>query len=445
VLIDWRFFTIIIATSTFIWSTAAQANSHIGRDWHAAIFYFSSGHSVTSESVTYNVPINPVLSVVASETVSPQTKAAEAQRGSHLTSTAKIAALLSGSLSGQAMLTRAAAVFLKATPLTRFRAPNGEFSIALPEGWHIEGTSANGQSDGEVKIYAPDDRADAFIFPLLSLTNLYVETTGVVPQYRQCMVMQGVLPCAQAVVRRLASFTTRQYSAGQALDLLLTKLQRAGAIVRNIHVHVLSAGELEGQSVITVQHKTLSEWFLLRMLEVPNPLFPQPGHVESFVFLRGCEAPVGQLGPAQLKPCAAILGSFRPNPSWVNTPVNRVIEFYRLMGQQIQNRLMANSVFQFGEQSLAQFHQTENTIANWGNQMRQMQMQQFAQNMASNYKITAGWMNALTGRRDIYTQSGQEYNVNTNFQNYQHYCVSSAGVTGFNGLGSCGPYATPAK
>ncbi len=341
----------------------------------------------------------------------------------------------------------AGAVTLKAVPLIPLRVPGGMFSVAVPEGWHLSAAPIGQQSNGEITIYAPDGRADAFIFPLLSLTNLYVESSGIVPQYRQCMSTRGVLPCSEALVQRLASFTAERYSPRQAFGLLVTMLQRSGAVVQDVRLRFVSADEVEGRATVTTRGRSADDWFLLRMLEVPNPLFAQSSHVEGFVFLRGCEAPVGQLGPAELKPCAAVLGSFRPSSAWAEGPVDRVMTFYRLMGQQIRNRLMANRVFQFGEQSLAQFRQTENVIANWGNRMRQMQMQQFAQSMASNYKITQGWMNALTGSRDLYNpQTGQEYNVNTDFQNFEHYCRTSADVVeGWNGLGSCGPYGTPLR
>jgi hypothetical protein len=333
----------------------------------------------------------------------------------------------------------------ESAPLTAMKlrpatAPDGAFAIGLPEGWRLLPAR---RGDDEVQATAPDGRVRAYLFPLISLTDLYVRTSGLVPQYRRCIAVRGVVACADALAQVLAGFVARPHGPRDALALLTAVLRRRGMAPEGLRIARETPVSAEGTATIAAGGSTTAEWFLLQSRTVPNPLFPQPGSVESFAFLRGCEGPGDGLAAGDLRSCAAVLASFRPAPAWINRPVQAVLGFYVQMQRELQNSMTATEIYRFGEQSIAQYRQTQGVIANWGDRVRAMQMQQSAQTMATTMQTAGDWMNALTGARVVTDpQTGTSYLAETHFQTFRHYCLSAGQLYGLNGTGGCGVNAT---
>lgn len=320
-------------------------------------------------------------------------------------------------------------------------APDGGFTIGLPEGWHL---LALQRTDDPVQAAAPDGRVRAYLFPLIPLTDLYVRTSGVVAEYRRCVPARGVVACADALAQVLAGFVAHPHGAREALALLSSLLRGRGMAPEGLRITRETPAMVEGTATVTAHGTLTAEWFLLQTRTVPNPLFPQPGSVESFAFLRGCEGPGERLAAADVRLCAAVLASFHPTPAWTGRPVQSVLAFYVLMQRELQNRMTANEVYRFGEQSIAQYRQTQGIIADWGDRVRAMQMQQSAQTMATTMQTAGDWMNALGGARIVTDpQTGTSYLAETHFQTFQHYCLSAGRIQGLNGNGGCGVNATP--
>ncbi len=329
---------------------------------------------------------------------------------------------------------------LPAMKLSPATAPGGAFTLGLPEGWHLLPLRRAGDP---IEAAAPDGRVRAYLFPLISLTDLYVRTAGVVAQYGRCVPARGVVACADALAQLLAGFVARPHGPREALSLLAALLRARGMAPEGVRIVRDTPALVEGTATVTAGGALTAEWFLLQSRTVPNPLFPQPGAVESFAFLRGCEAPGGHLAAADVRQCAAVLASFRPTPAWTERPVQSVLGFYAAMQRELQNRMTANEVYRFGEQSIAQYRRTQEIIADWGDRVRAMQMQQSAQTMATTMQSAGDWMNALSGARVVTDpQTGTSWLAETHFQTFQHYCLSAGQIYGLNNSFGCGVNAT---
>jgi|GEM_PF-5439986 hypothetical protein len=298
--------------------------------------------------------------------------------------------------------------------------PDGTFTLALPKGWRWQQNQAG--------ISATNGQLEVFIDPLLSFNDVYVTAQGIVRAVQACVQANlgtpGFLNCYEQVIDLFLALNQSPHSAAEGTQLLLSLLAQQGYHPEMRALDSLSPTEAKLQGQLVDPRGPKEVYADIRTFYMPNPVL---GGEETFLFPSGCEAP--HLNKQSLALCAAILASFRPRPTWSETAVAQLWQMYLGLKVSFEQAVASNILFQMGEEDIAQAQHIENLLAGFGNRIRELQMQDFARTMASNYQIAKGWINAYEGRVDLLDpESGKVYNVPD--MHVPYYCAGpGAGET----------------
>ncbi len=305
------------------------------------------------------------------------------------------------------------------------------YQIALPAGWKLGGRG------GDVAATSPGGGLEVRIFPPTSLSVLAFSSPSYQALYRRCFQQRSGLRCMHSLLQAMQQFDRRPWGIQSVQSLILQSMAALFGPLGHPHFTAQSSDRAELSAALQRGGVVYGAELQLGLIRTPSPVWGA-GASETWVLASLCSRRGAPLNQGDLATCGTILSTFQPSARWLLAPLQRLVSFYAAMERQIQLALERLIIIHSAETSLAIFRQTDQTIASWGQQMRQMQWQEFSSQMATNTQVGAMWDSALAGQT-LYKDptSGSYYSLNTQFQTGpQSLCLNSGGgVT----TGACGP------
>jgi hypothetical protein len=322
---------------------------------------------------------------------------------------------------------------LRALALRSEVSPDGGFTVGVPPGWTMElqRTPAGAQV---VAIVSPSRDADVQIWPVIPLDFVNRSVVAALRRAKQCYALPNASSaCNGPVIDAQLSYVSSQHSASEAAADLLSL---AASSLTVVNMNVLSSREV----AVTMKkndnagsHDVVGD---LQLFESPNPVVG-PGTHSTFAFLSACETGAGRM-ETERSTCAAIMASFHPRDAWIQSAVSATMQGYQreisMLVAMEREAQAGNAIVQQEIQRTLQSHaNTSAMITNFGNNMQQMQYQQFASQQASNYRVGEGNINALAGTTTVWNPNNpqQQYRVQSG---YQSYCqLANGDFEGYSG------------
>lgn len=311
--------------------------------------------------------------------------------------------------------------------------PDGGFTVGVPVGWTMEQQRTPSGSE-VLAIVSPARDTDVQIWPVIPLDFINRSVLAAMQRTKQCYRLPlASSACNGPLIDAQLSYVSRQHSAAEAATDLLSLAEST--------LTVVNMRELSPREVVVTLNKNASTGARdvvgdLQIFEAPNPIVGA-GARSTFAFLSACETKAGRMA-AERSTCAAVMASFHPRTSWIRSAVEATMQGYQREVEMLvtmeRQAEAGNAIVQQEVQRTMQSHaNTSAMITNFGNNMQQMQYQQFAAQQASNYRVGEGNINALAGTTTIWNPNNpqQQFRVQSG---YQSYCQMANGdFQGYDG------------
>lgn len=306
-----------------------------------------------------------------------------------------------------------------AVALTPAQAPQGDYSIAVPDGWAFNPIPRSG-----ALTITPPGQADPSIYLLPALRVSDARYQVILGRCNQQFAQNPLAApdllagCIVSAVQSQLADSSHSWAPQDALPVILQLASGGSASFGPSQLMPISSTEATFAVPATRNGQPFTAWGYLGMAYLPNPLLAGPSGapgVSSLAFVGGCEAPADQVD--RFRPlCAAVLRSFQPSDQWAANLARQVMQSYQ---QEFQ------ALLQMGGSIAQNAAPRGDLIAQFGASLQQLQTQTFQQIQAANLRMGQDWIANLgqnTYVRDPNT--GKRCLVPAG---YDSYCLNAAG------------------
>ena len=287
---------------------------------------------------------------------------------------------------------------LPTTRLHRLGGPQGDYTIAIPEGWIVDPTNNENPIDVE---------SQTGNFRLSIGGMLWVNEVAATPCWQNVTDAIRALECD-------AGYGVGQWSAANSVPMVISLARQ---LQPGLQYNILSAptptqGAATQTMVRAIQQGNESDQvWIVAMLYVLNPVYSGiawangsvQNYWDSFAFVGACSAPVGRV-QALLPTCAAIMLTFQPR-GWLVAQVLADVAFRHKQVQMILKALGNPNDIPLGN------------------------YQQQLTGDASDRSVWRNWWNALGGTVELVDAGGDYYQVE---DRYRYYCLTAEGPVGYD-------------
>lgn len=278
-----------------------------------------------------------------------------------------------------------------AAGLTPIQSPLG-FTIAVPAGWVQKPVP---QAPNVLVFSPPDsDAPSIYILPALRVSDMRFQTIlSRCSQAIQRSPMFGpdaFTGCIEPAIRSQLEDSRQGWSPDAALRAILNKLGSGQTRFGKPQMTTMSQSSARFSVPAASMGRELEDWGLVTTAYLNNPMLAQSG-VTTLAFVSGCSAPPAQA--ASFAPiCAGALRSFQPSQEWVNRLVQEVMSTYT---QEYQTLLQMGSTMVNG------FATREQSIAQFGSTMQQLQYSTYQAIQANALQSGLNGIAALGGPNEL--------------------------------------------
>lgn len=300
---------------------------------------------------------------------------------------------------------------IAALSLTPISSPDGEFTMAVPDGWSL---SVSPQADFAAFVKPPARTSPAVYLFLFSVSDLRYRASIAACAGR--LYYDQITQCAIPSIQAQLADSSREWTPKEGLQKILEQINRGGQGFGVPALIPISWSQAFYRVAGRTQSGEVEDWGVVSMAYLPNPVLG-PRAVTSLAFISGCASSPDQADSFR-STCAGALDSFRAAPNWAGRLAQRIMTGYDQEAQ---------ILLRMGEGAAQGFAVRGQMIADFGRKMQEMQAQNFEAIQARNYRAGQGWIQAFAGNtivRDPAT--GKEYAVP---YGYGSYCLDAAGAT----------------